>query len=482
MEHAGIDVAEHAVGQAVAIEQGAELGNVVGQLLRRHRGVFHERLRPHFALDVAEQAHRALAHGVDPGYRRRALGQGVAQALDATVGLQVRDKGGDTGIDLIRMVAAELHQVDAQGRFFRVGGEVFGNAVPDDVFHRQHQHPRVHRLDRQRLVRHQRVGIAQGVHEAGVANVDQHRVFRNRQHVELGFDHVAQRAFGTAQHAVEVEAAGVVAQVGEVVAGQAAVEFGKGAFDQLALGLLDLTGHAVHRADPAGQGAGSVQGGVIDRQAVQAFATEQHAVQFEHMVAGLAVGATALAAGVGVDHAADGGAVGGRQLRGEEQPVGFERGIELVLDHPGLDPHPAFLDVDFEDLVHVPRQVDDDPVGQRLAVGTGAAAARGQLDLAKARFGHQRGDSRHIVGIQREHRGLGQALVDRVVGSEHRAGAVVGAELATETGSTQGIEKGGVVGGGRAHRQLGDHHGMASFIGRANHEYLTCEYGQYVTR
>ncbi|MNC72450.1 hypothetical protein D3C75_1235060 [compost metagenome] len=57
MEHTGIDVTEHAVGQAIAVEQGAELGDVISQLLRRHRGVFHERLRTHFALDVAQQAH-----------------------------------------------------------------------------------------------------------------------------------------------------------------------------------------------------------------------------------------------------------------------------------------------------------------------------------------------------------------------------------------------------------------------------------------
>ncbi|MNH12462.1 hypothetical protein D3C79_720040 [compost metagenome] len=248
----------------------------------------------------------------------------------------------------------------------------------------------------------------------------------------------------------------------QVVAGQATVELGEGGFDEVGLGFLDLPRHAVHLADPAGRGAGLLQRGIVDRQAVQAFATEQHAVQLQHMVAGFAVGATALATGIRVDHAADRGAVGGGQLRGEEQPVRLERSIELVLDRTGLHPHPALLDVDFEDLVHVPRQVDDDTVGQRLAVGAGATTAGGQLDLLEARFTHQRGDPRHIVGIQREHRRLRQALVDRVVGGQHRAGAVVGTDLATEAAVAQGFEEFGVIGARCNGGQLGDHRRMAS--------------------
>ncbi|MNT28480.1 hypothetical protein D3C72_1641700 [compost metagenome] len=116
----------------------------------------------------------------------------MAQTLDAGVALQVGDERLYPRVDLSRIITAELHEVNAQGWALGVGGEVFGDAVPDDVFHRQHQHLGVHSLDRQRLVRHQRIGIAQGVHEAGVAHVDQHRVFRDRQHIELGLDHIAQ--------------------------------------------------------------------------------------------------------------------------------------------------------------------------------------------------------------------------------------------------------------------------------------------------
>ncbi|MNK58593.1 hypothetical protein D3C87_776820 [compost metagenome] len=156
----------------------------------------------------------------------------------------------------------------------------------------------------------------------------------------------------------------LVAQVRQVVTGQATVEFGEYRFDQIGLGLLDIARHPIHFADTAGLRASRLQFRVGQRMAVQALTAEQHAVQFQYVVTGLAIGATALAAGVGVDHAADGGTVGRRQLRREEQPVRFERGIELILDHARLHPHPALGDVDFEDGVHVPRQVDHDAIGQ----------------------------------------------------------------------------------------------------------------------
>ena len=65
MEHAGIDMAEHAVDEAAAVEGGAELGDVVGQVLRRHGRVLDEGNGPPAALHVAEQPDRLLAHAPD---------------------------------------------------------------------------------------------------------------------------------------------------------------------------------------------------------------------------------------------------------------------------------------------------------------------------------------------------------------------------------------------------------------------------------
>ena len=63
----------------------------------------------------------------------------MAQAAHAGVGVQVFDKVMNALLQALVVVVAELDQVDAQGGCGRVLGEVFGDAMPDDVFHRQHQ-------------------------------------------------------------------------------------------------------------------------------------------------------------------------------------------------------------------------------------------------------------------------------------------------------------------------------------------------------
>ena len=65
MENPGIHMAEHAVDQAAAVERGAELGDVVGEVLGRHRRILHERDRPAAALHVAEKSDGLLAHAPD---------------------------------------------------------------------------------------------------------------------------------------------------------------------------------------------------------------------------------------------------------------------------------------------------------------------------------------------------------------------------------------------------------------------------------
>ncbi len=238
----------------MTVEQGAELAYVGRQVLRRHGGVLDERLRPRFALNVAEQAYRALAHRVDPAHRQGADRQRVAQARHRGVLLQVGNELFDTLLDHGQVVTAEFHQIDAQGRRLCVGGKVFGHAMPDDVVHGQQEDLGVHGFDRQRLVRHQGIGVVERVHEAGIAHIDQNRMPGDRQHVELGFDDEAQRAFRAAEYAVEVEAPVGLAQVGQVIAGEAAVEFGEDRVDQFGLlvgdgrcALIDLGDAAVAR-------------------------------------------------------------------------------------------------------------------------------------------------------------------------------------------------------------------------------------------
>ena len=147
MQHPGVDVAEHAVLEPAGIEQGAELGDVVGQVLGGYRGILDEGQRALLALDVAEQAHRALAHGVDATDGVTADGLGEAQAGDAGVAFESPAEGVDPGLEALGVVVVELHQVDALDGRAVVHREELGHRVPHEVLHGELQHLVVHGLD-----------------------------------------------------------------------------------------------------------------------------------------------------------------------------------------------------------------------------------------------------------------------------------------------------------------------------------------------
>lgn len=212
-------------------------------------------------------------------------------------------------------------------------------------------------------MRHQGARIGESIHEPGVPHIHEHRVLRDRQHVELRLDDEAERSFRAAQHAVEIEVTVGLAQVRKVVAGETAIELGEALLDQLPLGLVDQCGRAVCISGASGllQLAREFRG--VQGPALEALAAEQHAVERDHAVARLSVGAAALPACVGVDHAPKRRAVARRQLRSEEEAMRRKRGIELVLDHASLDAHAPPSGIDRQDTVHVAREVDD-AVGQ----------------------------------------------------------------------------------------------------------------------
>ena len=254
----------------------------------------------------------------------------------------------------------------------------------------------------------------------------------------------------------------------QVIAGQAAVELRKLRADEIGLLVSNAAGRAVNLADAPGLRTQCVQSRIVHRLADEALAAQQHVVQRQHVVARLAVGAAALAAGVGVDHAAQRRPVGGGQLGGEEEAVRPECGVELVLHHAGLGTHPAFLDVDLQNAVHVPRQVHHQPMGERLAVGARAAAARCQRHRLVGRLAQQRGHALHVLGVLREDGGLRCQLVERVVSGEQRAGGVVVLDLADKAAGAQVRQKLLIDGGqliGWA-GQGGDGHGTGGQMDR----------------
>ena len=236
-----------------------------------------------------------------------------------------------------------------------------------------------------------------------------------------------------------------ISQVRQVITGQAAVEGRELGRDQFALGVGDLAGSAINTTDSVVSGAQNLQLLLTGRSTVQTLATQQHGVKFEHVVTGFAVFAAALAAGIGGDHAADGGAVGGGKIRSKKQPVGLECGVELVLDHTGLYPNPAPLDIDIEDLVHVPRHIHHQAVGKRLAIGAGAATARGEHYPAMPGVGSEAGNTLEIFNMARIQHRLGQALIDRVIGGQHRTVGIVRGDFACEARRLQSFKESQVV-------------------------------------
>src|SRR3954468_7170678 len=103
----------------------------------------------------------------------------------------------------------------------------------------------------------------------------------------------------------------LVADVGEVVTGQASVELGEVPGDQ-----IRLIAHNVCK-EPV-DGTNSVRAlrdrlPLVLRQGCRApnCTVEKHSGQLKDMGAGLPVKARPLTAGIGADHAPDGGAVGG---------------------------------------------------------------------------------------------------------------------------------------------------------------------------
>jgi hypothetical protein len=124
------------------------------------------------------------------------------------------------------------------------------------------------------------------------------------------------------------------------------------------------------------------------------------------------------AAGVGVDVAAQAGAVLAREHRVDEPPR-RQLGVELVELHAGLDHGDVVVLVDLEDVVHpLERHHDAAGLGDAGARHARARAPGGDRDAVLV-GGAQ--DRRHLVGGRRQHHrrrdlgGRGQGLVVAVV-------------------------------------------------------------------
>ena len=297
--------------------------------------------------------------------------------------------------------------------------------VPDDVGAGQPQHPGVHRLHRQGVGLHHKGGVAQGRGEAVVLDVDERAVARDGGDIEPGFGDKAQGAFRAAQHPAHVQGVALWnIKVLEIVSGQKAVEFGEGGLDvgaPLAAdaieGAIDLPFTTLQRQLVGQSLTGHRLGG-------HELAVFQHGLETQHVIRGLAVHQRPLPRGVGVDHAPQGGAVGGGEIRREEVTVRLQIGVELILHHPGLDSHPTLFQINFHDLVHMAREIDDNAAAQGLTIGAGTAAAREETQGCVLGPLGQLEHHRYIVRAARIENRLRYDLIDAVI-RRHRQPACI---------------------------------------------------------
>ena len=83
------------------------------------------------------------------------------------------------------------------------------------------------------------------------------------------------------------------------------------------------------------------------------------------------------AGGIVRDHAADGGPVGGGDIRRELQAMRLDMVIEFIQHAARLDPDPAFISVDFQNAIEVFGKIENDAGADRLACLRSSAPPRG---------------------------------------------------------------------------------------------------------
>ena len=178
---------------------------------------------------------------------------------------------------------------------------------------------------------------------------------RKWQHIQGCLGDEAERAFGAAEHGIEVEAPIHVAQMREIIAGETAVQLRKALSNKvggLALQRVDL---AVNTGGEARPGLGRFQCPCFQRRRPQDRAIGQNGAQLQDVVAGLAIKTRPLPAGISRDHTANGGSVRSRQFGRKEKAIRRQRRVQLILDDACLHPDPARRHVDLENPGHVAR-------------------------------------------------------------------------------------------------------------------------------
>src|SRR5580704_2109835 len=144
------------------------------------------------------------------------------------------------------------------------------------------------------------------------------------------------------------------------------------------------------------------------------------------------------AAGVVSDHAAQRASIVGRGIRSECQMMLFGGIAQTIENHAGLNPCDPPHGIDFKNLGHVLRKIEDhDDIAALSCEGSSTAAA----EDGRAEFTSQRNSCDDVVGVAGKNYSDGNLAIVGSVGGVEGAGAVVEANVTVDMTAQSGGER-----------------------------------------
>ena len=279
------------------------------------------------------------------------------------------------------------------------------------------------------LVRHDFGHVIGALINVGISDDQQHALRRAFDQAASGFENRDAGAFGPDQGAGDVESI-LGQEIVQVVAGDAARNFGKTLADEIAVGSGDTLQSGVDFAAvaaPSSQDATEFFVGC--RANLHAEAVVGEDFQSLDVVVGLAGHDRVHAAGVVADHAAESAAVVRGGIRREGEVVFFGGGAQTVEHDSGLYAGDAAGRIDFENPRHVFGKIEDDG---DVAALSGERCASATAEQRRAELAAERDRGFDIVVIAREHDADRNLAVVGAVGRVESAGAAVEADFTAD--------------------------------------------------
>ena len=264
--------------------------------------------------------------------------------------------------------------------------------------------------------------------DEGIGKAEHHQAAMLRAMFEraAGLEHGDAGALGAHQGAGYVKAV-FRQQLVQVVAGDAAGNFGKALADQVAVGIPDAGQAGIDLAPAAAAGDDGLQFGFRGSADGEPGAVVEKDVERFDIVDRLAAHERVYATGVVTDHASQRAPAMGGRIGGEGKIV-FFGGIAQPVEHDaGLDAGEFLCRIELQNRVHVFGEVHDHGHIAALAGQAGAASARENGRAQLAACGH---GGHHVSLIQRQNQADGHLAVVGSVGGVESARSLVEADLA----------------------------------------------------